>query len=640
MRYDPFETFGNTDDIKRREVKDFSAIRHAGEEYRPEDAEAPSMRLHVSSNKLNLYLAIVLIGLGTLIFRSGYLQIARGSAYLDIAEENRIRIQRIKTPRGLIYDRNGKVLVQNIPNFTLQVIPYDLPDDEREKNKLFSDLAKFLEVDKNIFSEKLEGVEDYSAEPVTIVEGIDIKQAIQLKIKTYNLPGIVLNTESNREYLGGPAFSHILGYVGKITEEEKQALLAANYLLDDQTGKTGLEQSYENTLRGEYGRNQVEVDSFGKVKKIVASEDPVLGRNLNLSIDFSYQNKLQELLDTQVDNLGSTGGVAIALDPRNGEVLAMVNSPTYDNNIFTGSISTEEYEKLVNDPKKPLFNRSLTGEYPSGSTIKPLIAGSALAEGVITPQTQILSTGGIRIDKWFFPDWQAGGHGATNLAKAIAQSVNTYFYAIGGGYEDQEGLGVQKIKEYADRFGFGKALGIDLPNESTGFLPDKEWKERVKGEPWYIGDTYHLAIGQGDLLVTPLQIANLTATFANGGTVYIPHVVQSISDPITNEIEYQDIQKLSDQVIPLSDINAVNTGLREAVISGSARSLSSLSVPVAGKTGTAQFASDKTHAWFTGFAPYDNPEIVITVLIEGGGEGHSAALPVAKDFLTWYYGNL
>ncbi len=648
MPINPFEIYGQTDDIKKRLVRDYNFNHSQGDEYRPEDAERESLRLHVPFGKLNIIIYIIIACFITLGVRTIELQMAQGAQYREIAEGNRVRIQWIKPPRGLILDRNEKPLVENVPNFTLFVVPGDLPKDNTERVQVLSSVSKTLDLDEKVIQEK---VDSYLTEvskndqkkitvyqPLMLAEHIDINHAIKLKIESNQLPGIAISAESGRKYLGGNVFSNILGYTGKINEAEQKSYLDKNYQADDVIGKVGVEKYYEDVLRGTYGRNHVEVDSMGKVKKVIASEQPQPGMNLILSIDKDYQNKLQQLLDDQVNRLQKTGGAAIALDPRNGEILALVTSPTYDNNVFSGGLTNEQYQQLIADPRQPLFNRPLSGEYPSGSTIKPLIASAALNEGNITPSTTVTSTGGIKIDKWFFPDWKAGGHGVTNLTKALSESVNTFFYAIGGGYEDIKGLGVEKIKEYADKFGFGKTLGIDMSGEATGFLPDKEWKERVKKESWYIGDTYHLAIGQGDLLVTPLQIANLTAIMANGGTFYQPHVVRSTIDPITHAVTYQNPQIIQEQILPKTSIQPVRQGLREGVLTGSSRSLQDLPVTSAGKTGTAQYSDDKTHAWFTGFAPYDNPEIVITVLIEGGGEGNAVALPVAKDFLTWYYG--
>ncbi|MBU0707427.1 penicillin-binding protein 2 [Patescibacteria group bacterium] len=637
MKNNPFSVFGDSDDIKKRAIEDYSFNRNQGDEYRIDDNMNEPLKLHVSPGKLNLLVTLILLGIFLLFIRTGYLQVVRGSYYREMSEENRIRIQYVKPPRGLVYDRNENILVQNVPNFTLQIIPADLPKDIEEREEIISYLAEQLAINKTEISNKIINASSFSYQPIIINEHLDIDTSIKLKIESHKLPGVNISAESNRKYIGGESMSHILGYIGKITDEEIKELDQDSYSLDDVIGKTGIELSYEKKLRGSFGRKHIEVDSLGKIKKVIASEDPVSGQSLILSIDQSYQSKLQEILDNKISELDKKGGAAIAIDPRNGEVLALVTSPEYDNNLFVEGLSKEQYQSLINDENKPLYNRAISGEYPSGSTIKPLIAGAALTEGIINSSTEILSVGGIRIDKWFFPDWKSGGHGLTNVIKALAESVNTFFYVIGGGYEEITGLGVAKIKEYANQFGFGNVLNLDLPGESSGFLPDKEWKERVKNEQWYIGDTYHLAIGQGDLLVTPLQIANMTAIIANGGTYYQPHMISAYidNDHNTNAVKPNII---NNQVLPVEHINTIKRGLREAVISGSAVSLNSLGVSVAGKTGTAQFKEDSTHSWFTCFAPYENPEIVVTVLVEEGGEGHVAALPVAKEFLTWYYG--
>jgi penicillin-binding protein 2 len=282
--------------------------------------------------------------------------------------------------------------------------------------------------------------------------------------------------------------------------------------------------------------------------------------------------------------------------------------------------------------------RALSGTYPSGSTIKPMIAAAALEEGIINQNTTFLSTGGIYYDKWFFPDWKAGGHGLTNVRRALAESINTFFYIIGGGYKDFNGLGVEKMKKYVELFGLGNKLGIDLPSEAPGLIPDQEWKEKVKKEEWYIGDTYHFAIGQGDVLVTPLQMAFATSVFANGGTLYSPHVVKEIISDVSGPT-FVKPQVIRENFIDKKNIEIVRQGLRQAVTSGSATKLQNLKVSSAGKTGTAEGATGRPpHAWFTGFAPYFDSEIVITVLVEEGGEGSGIAQDVSFEFLNWYFG--
>ncbi|MFH1610932.1 MAG: penicillin-binding transpeptidase domain-containing protein, partial [Patescibacteria group bacterium] len=323
------------------------------------------------------------------------------------------------------------------------------------------------------------------------------------------------------------------------------------------------------------------------------------------------------------------------------EILAMVSCPTYDNNYFTNTLkNSEEITQLITNEKQPLFNRAIQGEYPPGSIFKLVVGAAGLEEGIINRNTRFLSVGGISIGQWFFPDWKGGGHGSTDITKAIAESVNTFFYYTGGGYQDEfGGLGLNRITDYAERFGYGKEQNIDLPGEAKGFLPDQIWKQEVTGRPWYIGDTYHLSIGQGDIIVTPLQIASVTSYFANNGVLYKPHLVKERIDYRNTKYEVKP-EIIKKDIIGQNHTDSIRQGLRDAVIYGSAVYLSDLPVVVAGKTGTAQVGGDKeAHAWFTGFAPYDNPNIVITVLVENGEEGSRIAVPVAKEVLRWYFSN-
>jgi len=299
----------------------------------------------------------------------------------------------------------------------------------------------------------------------------------------------------------------------------------------------------------------------------------------------------------------------------------------------------EEFNQIYNDRQKPLFFRTIAGGYPSGSIIKPVIATAALEENIITPLTMILSTGGISYGSWFFADWKSGGHGMTNAIKALAESVNTFFYYVGGGYGNFKGLGPERIDKWLERFGIGKITGIDLFGENAGFVPTPQWKQSVHHEPWYPGDTYNLSIGQGDLLVTPLQVANYTSAIANNGTLYQPYLVKKIVQPDNQTISEIVPKILSSHLASSSSLEVVREGMRAAVTSGSARSLADLPIAVAGKTGTAQVEGKSPHAWFTCFAPYDHPQIVLTILVENGVEGSAAAAPVAKEVLNWWAAN-
>ncbi len=593
------------------------------------------LSLSISKYKLRLLLLFMVFIIAILLGRSFYLQVVRGDHYLSLADGNRLRIKYVKSHRGIIYDRNDELLVKNIFGFSLLITPADLPKDLEERNFVISSVVDTLGLDRTVVDEKIKSASQYYFQPIVIETGIEYEQAMKLKIDSAKLPGVSLEIDSWRNYLSGDSLSHLLGYVGKINADEYDRL-ADQYLLSDNIGKVGLEKQYEEYLKGEHGKKRVEVDVLGVEKKVVSHLPFVPGSDLVLTVDSALQNKVYEILENK---LGKSKAAAVIIsNPQNGEILSLVDYPAYDNNLFAIGISTKEYTKLLEDTRKPLFIRSLLGEYPSGSTVKPVIAVDALEEGIVTPQKSFNSVGGLWVvDTWFFQDWKAGGHGITNLYKALAESVNTYFYYIGGGYGNFTGLGVEKIVEYLKVFGLGEKTGIDMPSEGDGLVPTREWKKEVKNEDWYIGDTYHLAIGQGDLLVTPIQVNSYNMAIANGGTMYQPHLVKEIIHP-DGVRELMMAKVIKKDFVSTESIQAVRQGMRQAVTKGSAIYLSDLPVAVAGKTGTAQWNNTKeNHAWFNGFAPYDYPTFAITVLIEEGGEGSKIAVPIAKEIMQYWF---
>src|SRR3989344_726961 len=576
-------------------------------------------------NFLRFWLIFLLLGVLLLFGRSTYLQVIRGTYFKAVAEGNRLRLKDIKANRGIFYDRSGKVMAENISSYSLAIIPVDLPKGENEQREISRQISKITGLAEEEIYSKIIQQSNFSYEPEVILENLNQDQAIMTKVLNSQYPGVILKIQNARNYLTtqtSESLTHVLGYVGKIEESQKQTYLEKNYSIDDYLGKTGLELFYEKELKGVNGREQVEVDATGQAKEMIASQKPINGQNLVLTLDLALQQKAEESLRQVLSGYGKKKGAVVILDPNSGEVLGLVSWPSFDNNVFSRGLSNEEYQKLINDQNNPLFSRAMSGEYPSGSTFKLVIGAAALQEGIINENTSFNSVGGISVSNWFFPDWKAGGHGWTNIYKALAESVNTFFYIIGGGYSNFEGLGVAKIKEYAQNFGLNQKLGIDLPNEATGFLPNEEWKEKTKNEQWYIGDTYHLAIGQGDILVTPLQVAAWTSVFASGGKLYQPHLVKeelTSDDQIKNQISPKI---LNQNFISEKNIKIINRGLRQAVLTGSARRLSELPIAVAAKTGTAEWSSRKSpHAWLTAFAPYEDPQIVVTVLVEEGGEG-------------------
>lgn len=579
----------------------------------------------IASSGMALFVLVGLLG------RAGWMQIAQGAEYGAKAENNRLRKESLFARRGIIKDRNGVVLAENIPRFQVAFTPSRLPLDKQQADEMVGRAARVLGIsigDIEPFTQATSSVFD---ETVIVAEDVPYEQSLAFAIEQPNLPAFELQVTARRRYPKSgeiPSLSHVLGYSGIVTQQELETLKPQGYSRIDAIGKTGLEKAYEALLKGKKGFRTSEVDSRGKTGVLVGEQAAVDGSDLELSLDVRLQKAAEDALKEWMIPAKTQRGAVIAMDPRDGSVLALVSWPSYDNNLFSGKVSSTVYSALINNNDRPLFARAWQGSYPSGSTVKIVNSVAALAEGIVAANTTVVSSGGIRIGQWFFPDWKAGGHGVVNVRGAIANSVNTFFYTVGGGYGSIAGLGVDKLTEWMRKFGLSEKTGIDLTGEDEGFVPSQDWKLEKKNERWYVGDTYNLSIGQGDLLVTPMQVAAYTAAIANGGFNVTPHLKKDTGKSMIST------DRLADQSI----IDTVRAGMRDCVTVGSCRRLSTMPVDVAGKTGTAQWATDKPyHAWFTSFAPYENPEIVVTVLLEEGGEGSAFAVPVAQKVLqTWW----
>jgi penicillin-binding protein 2 len=591
------------------------------------EGEREKLEKPIQERVLKLFFGIVILLLFVLLVKSFHLQIVKGGYWQNLANENKIRSYPIRPLRGIIYDKNKNPLAINIPKIDIAVIPADFIQEQNYEQvikNLSAQLSKPEEEIMDIIKSHIN-----ISYPIIISEDIETEKALVIESEFINFPSIRVIKDNRRQYEDGPAFAHVLGYVDKANENEVKD---KKYLLDDYIGRTGLESIYENILRGTYGQELVEIDSLGRTQKALATKEPVFGNDLVLSIDADLQKKIYQLLKSKLNNINASKAAVVAINPQNGKILAMVSLPSFDSNDFIKGLTQETFNKIFNNKNEPLFNRAVSGTYPPGSTIKPLLASAALQEGVITPKTQINCPGYLNVmDKynsnvvWTYGDWKA--HGTVDIYKAIAESCNVFFYTVGGGYGNIEGLGIERIKKYLNLFNLGKTLGINLPEEKSGFIPSPEWKTKEKKEQWYIGDTYNCSIGQGDIAVTPLQMAIAIATIANGGTIYKPKLLENDKPEIINK-----------NFINKDFIEVVKKGMREVIVSGSARSLMDLPIEVAGKTGTAESLKGKApHSWFTVFAPYNNPEIVLTILIENGGEGSTTAVPIAKDILGWYF---
>jgi len=641
------------------------------------------MQQRPTNIKVIIFRGLVLVAFAILAFQTWELQIVQGDEYLEQAERNRFRLQSIDAPRGVIYDRDGRLLVGNIPSFTVSIVPADLP--EEDEGHVFQRLSALLDVAVTSRDQRFGGEEEVDRldlregaagepepqlmervqagrespfVPVQVKSNVPRDLAFTIEEERLDLPGVIVEIEPLREYISGTLFAHVTGYVGHIPEQDLESYVERgddDYDANDVVGLTGVELAYEDQLRGRKGEQHVEVDVTGReIRTIGNPVEPVPGNNVVLSIDAELQVWVTEALQRGIKEAGSDSGVAIAMDPRSGEILAMVSLPSYDPNLFIGGISEEEYSQLSGDPLHPLVNHAISGQYPPGSTFKVVTASAGLEEGIVTRTSLLFCPGTVWIPHRFAPDnpelaqpfncWLKTGHRSISMVEAIAQSCDIYFGLLAGGYGEFEGLGQEALHNYGVYFGLGEPTRVDLPGETAGLVPDETWKRLTYGETWVTGDTYNAAIGQGFILTTPLQILNATAAIANGGTLYRPTVRREIRDAEGNVITPFTPHVVRQLPVSPETIEIVKAGMRAAVTHGTAMAANLGAVAVAGKTGTAEFPGQRdwegnlpTHAWFTAFAPFDDPEIALVVFVEGGGEGSTVAVPIAAEILSQYF---
>jgi penicillin-binding protein 2 len=619
-------------------------------------------------------IVIIFVLLSAQIWR---LQIAHGAEYRSHADRNRFRLLFTDSPRGVIYDRNQTLLVKNVPSFSVSLIPADIPPEKEEA--ILAKLSDLLSIP--VTSEKYDSetqdpfsgadsrersspsgmrelLEDGRSTPFTPVQiktNVSREVAFILEEEHLNLPGVIVEVDPVRQYVQGDLTSHVIGYVGGIPRDRADEYLedpAEDYDPNDRVGLNGVELTFERQLRGAKGSRYVEVDYLGREMRPIGDPiSPLPGNNLHLTLDLRLQKIADDVLQDALARILSNSGVVIAMDPRNGEILAMVSIPSYDNNLFSHGISARDYEALSADPLHPLVNHAISGQYPPGSVFKLITAPAALEDGVLDYETRFLCQGTMSIpDKyvpertWPFYCWLSQGHGKVNVVEAVAQSCDIYFYVAAGGLGEYPGLGADRLADYARAFGLGEPTGIKLSGESSGLVPDAEWKWDTYKELWLTGDTYNMAIGQGQVLATPLQMLNATAAIASGGVLYKPQIVQEITDAegrLVESFEPEEIRR-----IPISEEHVALTlqGMRDAVTHGTAIEAYHPSLEVAGKTGTAEYFGPRdrqgdlpTHAWYTCFAPAEDPEIALVVFVEGGGEGSQIAVPIGAEILRQYF---
>ncbi len=613
----------------------------AKEPKRERDRNAPPLAMTA------LLRALVLLMFGILVVQLINLQVINGSGYRDRAEINAIREVPEPAARGLIYDRNGRLLVENTARFSVAIVPGDLPS--RGDMAIYRMLSSVINVPVPEIQKKVQEGRDRQGDfsPAVIKANLDRDTALVLMELEPHAQGLHVIVEPTRRYLTGSLLSHVMGYVGPLSADEYQALQSGGYQYQDFIGKSGVELTYEDVLRGKPGKKLVEVDATGRELSVISERRPIDGSNLVLSIDLDLQQKVADVL--QEYGAGSENAAAAVMDIKTGELLAMISMPTFDNNVFSGPLSDQDLANLLNSPGKPLVNHSIAERYPPGSTFKTIVGSAALQEGVASPYTTITSRGYITVENEFdpnviyvYPDWAPLG--VLDFYRGIAMSSNVYFYYLAGGKADENfhGLGEERVAKYARAFGLGAPTGIDLPGESPGLVPDARWKEQNVGEPWTLGDTYNFGIGQGYVAATPIQMLREVAAIGNGGRLVTPHVVKEYKDSRGKVL--QEVTEPPPASVPVDpgNLQIMRDAMRQSVTSGVASNAAVARVQVAGKTGTAEFGPDlgngkhATHGWFVGFAPYDDPQIAVVVFVQHGSGGNDAS-PAAAKIFDYYF---
>ena len=587
---------------------------------------------------------IGVLGLSAILLTNLYhLQVTNYDSYQTRSNGNRIKLLPLPPTRGLIYDRYGKLLAENLTFFGLYIVPEKVENLDRtfEELKLIVGLN-----DADIENFRKERRRSSRYTPILLKSDLTEEHIARFAVNQYKFPSLEVKPYFKRHYLYGEPLTHILGYVAKINDKDVERLKNedkyADYAGTSDIGKLGIERYYEDELHGTVGFEEVEVNNRGKVIRKLREQPAVAGKSIHLTIDLELQRYILNLL-------GNRKGAVVVLDPKDSSVLAMVSTPTYDNNLFVGGISSADYKRLLEDVNRPLYSRATQGAYPPASTIKPFMSVAALQENVVTPSTTVFDPG-----YWILPgstkrfrDWKRSGHGHTDLNKAIAESSDTYFYQVA------YNMGIDRVSSWMNHFGFGMPTGIDILEETSGIMPTRDWKQKKYKRPWVQGDTISVGIGQGYWIATPLQVAKALAVLVNNGKVNTPHLMKYIEgdkiEPYKDPLLYEDINEPKQQYWELAKrgmynvVNASNGTGRKPFIG--------TNYHVAGKSGTAQVFSLKEnqtynagnlvkelhdHAWFVGFAPYENPKMVVAVILENAGGGGSNAGPVVRSVMDYY----
>ena len=596
------------------------------------------VELKMLKKRIDIAMAVIIFSAVLLLTRLWYLQIYRGDDFAKLSEINRIRIQTIAAPRGNILDRTGQPIINNRPRFNVVWNREDSPNPDA----VIKDLAKILNEDISVLLDRIRaGTENPPYLPTRLKEDIDWETLVAIENRHLSLPGVRIEVLPSRDYLYGDFASHLVGYLGQISPAELKESRYADYQGGDQVGKQGAEKIFEAYLKGEKGRNYLEVDVHGLEQRQIKLQDPSPGNDLHLTLDIELQRAAEEAM-------GDQAGAVVVMEVNTGKLLVLCSTPPLHLQEFVGGISTTNWNRLLNDPLNPLLNKTIQGQYPPGSTFKIVTALAAISEGVITPDTTFFCSGALHFGNRRYGCWKRGGHGTVNFQRALVESCDVYFYSVG------QRLGVDNIAKYAQSLGLGKKTGIELEHEKGGLIPTRAWKQQRLKQKWQDGETLSVAIGQGYVLTTPLQLCRMTAAVVNGGTLYRPQMVHSITAPDGKTLK---------TFAPVSEGKILGSApslalIRDALVGvvnspgGTAKVAALPEVLIGGKTGTAQvvrlaqitgLSGDaipykyRDHAWFTSFAPAEKPEIAVTVLVEHGLHGGSAAAPVARAVYKKYF---
>src|SRR2546426_2189426 len=551
-----------------------------------------------------------------------YLQVLEGGHFLDASDKNRIRIRPVAAPRGILFDKNGVPLVDNRPAFTLSLIPRELPREDQSRDAVLGWVASLLQSPYQELEESVAPVPSDSFLPVRVRRGLTLEDMAKIEEWKLELPGVIVEVEPQRTYPNSRFAAHLLGYVREANDEQ---LKGGRYRRGDMVGQSGLERLLDEFLRGRDGGERIEVDALGRPVRVVQHTDPHPGSQVITTIDRRVQEAAEQAME------GKAGAIVV-MDPRSGDIRALVSTPAFEIDRFTATIDRAAWLRVVQDPDHPLLNRTIQSQYAPGSIFKIVVTAAGLQEATIAPMDRTYCNGQFHLGAWTFKDWKEGGHGHVDLRAALVHSCNIFFYQAG------LKVGAEAIVRYARAFGLGATPGTDLGSEKPGLIPFVDWKRRRGGRGWQAGDTINVSIGQGPVLVTPMQVARMMAAVANGGILWKPRLVQRV-DKVDGTLAYATSTKMTGHV-DLSPVvwaflrNALVGVVNEGGTGGAARLPGVL---IAGKTGTAQSiansdaARGQDHAWFASYAPAEDPQVVVVVLVERGGKGGQVAAPIARQ---------